>query len=66
MWFWLFRKACRKYGFSVTLSTRSGACIILKPCNRFDNIELTNYYYNYNNLFKKAIKSMKEYKIHNR
>lgn len=62
MWFWLFRKACRKYRFSYALSNVSNIRLMLRPHNTFENIELEVKYYNeYGKLFRKAIKTMKEY-----
>ena len=64
MWFWLFHKACKKYEFSYALSNVSGfgVKLVLRPHYTFNNIDLEVQYYNeYGKLFRKAIKTMKEY-----
>jgi hypothetical protein len=62
MMFWLFRRACRKYHFSYVLSNVSGVKLVLRPHCTFENINLeVQYYDEYRKLFRKAIKTMKEY-----
>ena len=64
MWFWLFRKACIKYHFSYALSNVSGfgLKLVLRPHCTFENINVeVRYYDEYRKLFRKAIKTMKEY-----
>lgn len=67
MWFFLFLNACKKYGFRYELSDYCELTLLLMPINSFENIELKFNYYCYNKIFKKAIKTMKEFrKVKNR
>ena len=62
MWFWLFLRACKKYHFSYALSNVSDVKLVLRPHCTFENINLeVRYYEEYRKLFRKAIKTMKEY-----
>ena len=62
--FFIFIKACRKYGFTFSLSSNADLTLTLHPRNTFDNIEISQEYYrrNYIKLFLKAIKEMKTYR----
>lgn len=62
--FFIFVKVCRKYGFNFSLNTTGGLTLTLKSKNTFENIEIKQEYYNknYNKLFLKAIKEMKDYR----
>lgn len=62
--FFIFVKACEKYGFTYTLNANHGLSLALHPNNGFGFIEVKQEYYNNNYfiLFLKAIKRMKKYK----
>lgn len=62
--FYIFLRACKKYYFDFSLNTTSGLTLTLRPKNTFGNIEIKQEYYkkNYNKLFFKAIKEMKNYR----
>lgn len=62
--FVIFIEACRKYGFSFSLTTHGQASIMLMPNNKFEHIYVNQncYSYNFNKLFLKAIKEMKSYR----
>ena len=63
MWLLRFYKACDKYDFTFVLNTYCGLSLILRPNDTYENIELKEkYYWNDNELYKKAIKAMKEYR----
>lgn len=63
MWFWLFTKACRKYNFFYALSDYWNLEIVLNPIYEINThlnvFEDSGSYYR---LFRKAIKTMKEYR----
>ena len=61
MLFWKFIRACRKYKFTFVLGTYGELEILLRPNNTFQNIKITEKYGNYKQLFKKAIREMKNY-----
>lgn len=62
--FYIFLRACRKYGFSYDINANCGLILTLFPHNTFEKIELKQEYYNKNyfKLFLTAIKRMKEYR----
>ena len=60
--FLIFIKACKKYKFTFVLSTYSSLTMILRPNNTFENIDIDFSCHNYNKLFLKAIKTLKEYR----
>lgn len=60
--FSIFIKACKKYEFTFALSTYNNLTMILRPNNTFENIDINICCHNYNKLFLKAIKAMKEYR----
>ena len=63
MWLLRFYKACDKYDFSFVLSTHCGLRLTLRPIDTYEDIELKEErYWDYNKLYKKAIKIMKEYR----
>lgn len=62
--FYIFVRACRKYGFTYALGSYHGFLLILRPNNTFENIEIRQEYYrcNYFKLFLDAIREMKAYR----
>lgn len=66
MTFFRFVRACRKYNFTFALSTYLELKLIIRPYHTYKNIEIVEEYPNYNRLFKRAIKEMKEYRKINR
>lgn len=62
--FTIFAWACRKYGFSFSMTTHGQINIMLRPNDAFENIYVNQSSYNYNlsKLFLKAIKEMKLYR----
>ena len=62
--FFIFIRACKKYGFTYLLDTNSGFMLILHPIDdvRFIKIEQGFYERNYLKLFLSAIKKMKAYR----
>ena len=64
MMFYIFIKACEKYGFSYALSSYNGLSLVLRPAGTFENIEAKQGFYecNYFKLFWKAIMAMKDYR----
>ena len=62
--FAIFVWACKKYGFSFSLTTHGQISIMLTPTDAFESIYVnqSNYSYNFNKLFLKAIKEMKLYR----
>lgn len=62
--FYIFIKACEKYGFSYALSSYNGLSLVLRPSGTFENIEVKQgfYEYNYFKLFGNAIRTMKDYR----
>lgn len=62
--FFRFIRVCKKYRFTYALSTVSELTLILRPSGSFDNIEISQGYYNWNyrKLFSDAIKEMKAYR----
>lgn len=62
--FYIFTKACEKYGFSFSLNTCNGMTLTLRPVGTFATIEIKQACYecNYFKLFLKAIKEMKAYR----
>lgn len=70
MWFLLFIKACRKYQFTYSLYSYCYLRLDLMPINTFEHIKVKEdcycYNKNYNKLFRKAIKIMKEYRNNNK
>ena len=63
MWLLRFYKACDKYNFAFVLSTDCGLRLILRPNDTYENIKFEeSHYWNYNKLYKNAIKTMKEYR----
>lgn len=62
--FYIFVRACRKYGFTYSLGSYHGLLLILRPNNTFENIEIRQEYYrcNYFKLFFKAIIKMRAYR----
>ena len=62
--FAIFVWACKKYGFSFSLTTHGQISIMLTPTDTFESIYVnqSNYSYNFNKLFLKAIKEMKLYR----
>lgn len=68
MWFWLFLRACKKYKFTYSLYSYCDLRLDLMPINTFEHIKVKENCYNknYNKLFIKAIKIMKEYQNNNK
>ena len=62
MIFFKFVRACIKYGFTFTFSSYMSLKLVLRPNDTFKNIELIEEYPYYKKLFKKGIKTMKEYR----
>ena len=64
MIFFRFIRACKKYRFSYGLSSVSELILILRPYDNFNNIKISQGYYNWNyrKLFLSAIKEMKNYR----
>lgn len=62
--FYIFVRACRKYGFTYALGSYHGFSLILRPNGTFENIEIKQGFYecNYFKLFWKAIRAMKDYR----
>lgn len=62
--FYIFIRACRKYGFSYAINANFGLILTLFSNNTLEKIEIKQEYYNKNyfKLFLMAIKRMKEYK----
>lgn len=62
--FFVFIRACKKYGFTYSLNTNSGFMLILHPIDntRFIKIEQGYYEKNYFKLFSSAIKKMRAYR----
>ena len=62
MWYWKFKRACKKYCCSFTLdSNLQSVILILYPYETYDTIELSEGRLCYNKLFKRAIKELKKY-----
>lgn len=62
MWYWKFKRACRKYCCSFTLdSNLKNMILILDLYSTPDTIEITEDRLCYNKLFQKAIKELKKY-----
>ena len=61
--FFIFLRACRKYGFNFVLKSHGKDVLTLRPIDTFDYIDVKQGYYerNYFKLFVKAIKIMKDY-----
>lgn len=64
MIFSIFARACKKYGFSFSLSTHGQISIMLMPNNAFENIYINQDYFNrnFNKIFLRAIKEMRQYR----
>ena len=62
--FFIFIRACRKYGFTYSITAINGFRLDLHPHNTFEKIEVKQEYYrrNYFKLFLTAIKEMKRYR----
>ena len=62
--FYIFIRACRKYGFTYSLNSCGELKLSLFPNGTFYNIEIKQGYYNrsYFKLFLYAIKRMKEHR----
>ncbi len=62
--FFIFIRACRKYGFTYALSSYHEFSLILRPNGTFENIEIKQEYYesNYFKLLFEAIRKMKAYR----
>lgn len=62
--FYIYIRACKKYGFDFMIGTFGGLNITLYPKNTFENINISQSYYsyNYNKLFLDSIKEMKAYR----
>ena len=64
MMFFIFIKACKKYGFTYAINANNGLILALYPNDAFGFIEVKQEYYeqNYLKLFFKAIKKMRTYR----
>lgn len=60
IYFFLFIRMCRKYGFTYVLNTYQEMSMILRPNDTFDNITIKTDR-GYVDLFKRAIFLMKDY-----
>lgn len=62
--FFIFNIACKKYGFAFELNTCGKLVLVLHPHGTFETIYINQGYYshNFNKLFFKAIKEMKQYR----
>lgn len=62
--FYVFLRACKKYGFTYALNAVNGLSIALHPNDALGFIEVKQEYYehNYFKLFLNAIKKMKAYR----
>ena len=62
--FYIFIKACEKYGFYFSINSNSVQAMSLRPKNTFESItvERDRFDYNFNNLLLKGIKTMKMYR----
>lgn len=62
--FFIFIRACKKYGFTYLLNTNSSFMLILHPIDNAKFIEIEQNYYekSYFKLFLSAIKKMKAYR----
>lgn len=62
--FYIFVKACRKYGFTYNLNSINGLVLSMRPNDAISSIELKQEIYekNYSKLFLEAIKRMKAYR----
>lgn len=63
--FYFFIKACEKYDFDFSLSNNGIHSMYLMPKNTFESITIKRDYfdYNFNELFFKAIKIMRKYRM---